>query len=271
MSDTSLPTSLEKFAKDYAAHREEEGRGYTGEALLALPYITSGPLARQWAVRARSFDAFRQRVIDPAAKRLARPLDVLDLGAGNGWLSYRMAQMGHRALALDIRDDHVDGLGASHPFLQRTDGRMKIAVARFDAIPACSDSFDVAVFNASLHYATDLAAVLSEAVRVVRPGGRIVILDSPFYRREADGLAMVAEKAADARRRFGARAETLMALPFIEFITRQRLAGTAAATAIAWRRSRVLYPLWYELRPLTAKLRGARTPSRFDLWIGTRP
>jgi SAM-dependent methyltransferase len=182
-----------------------------------------------------------------------------------------MAQMGHRALALDIRDDHVDGLGASQPFLQRTDGRMRIAVAGFDAIPADVASFDVAVFNASLHYATDLAAVLAEAVRVVRPGGRIVILDSPVYRREADGLAMVAEKAADAPRRFGSRAETLMAPPFIEFLTAERLAATTAATGVAWRRSRVLYPLWYELRPLKAKLRGARAPSRFDLWIGARP
>jgi SAM-dependent methyltransferase len=148
---------------------------------------------------------------------------------------------------------------------------MRIAVAGFDAIPADTASFDVAVFNASLHYATDLAAVLAEAVRVVRPGGRIVILDSPFYGREADGLAMVAEKTADAPRRFGARAPTLMAPPFIEFITAERLAATTAATGVAWRRSRVLYPLWYELRPLTAKLRRARPPSRFDLWIGVRP
>jgi SAM-dependent methyltransferase len=262
--------SLQQFAKDYAAHRAQEGRGYAGDELLALPYITSGPLARQWAVRARSFDAFRQRVILPMAKAVGRPLDVLDLGAGNGWLSYRVAQMGHHAQALDIRDDDVDGLGASQPFLQRTDGRMQIAVASFEAIPAAADSFDVAVFNAALHYAIDLAAVLVEAMRVVRPGGRIVILDSPVYRREADGLAMVAEKAADAPRRFGARAQTLMAPPFIEFITAERLAATTTATGLVWRRSRVVYPLWYELRPLTAKLRGARAPSRFDLWIGAR-
>jgi len=264
-------SSLQRFAKDYAVQREAEGRGYAGDELFALPYIQSGPLARQWAVRARSFDAFRRRVIRPMATTLGRPLELLDLGAGNGWLSYRVAREGHRALALDIRDDRIDGLGASEPFLQRADGRMQIAVAGFDQIPAQDHSFDIAVFNASLHYATDLAAVLAEAARVVRPGGRLVILDSPFYRREADGLAMVAEKIADASRRFGSRAETLMSLPFIEFLTRARLASTATATGVGWRRSRVLYPLWYELRPLTAKLRGARAPSRFDLWIGARP
>jgi SAM-dependent methyltransferase len=264
-------TALQQFAQDYAAHRQSEGRGFAGDELFALPYLRSGSLARQWAVRARSFDAFMCRLVRPMAKHLGRTLRLLDLGAGNGWLSYRVALDGHCATAVDIRDDRVDGLGAAEPFLQRTGGRMRTAVAAFDVIPDLDASFDIAVFNASLHYATDLAAVLQEAARVVRPGGRLVILDSPFYRREADGLAMVAEKAADAPRRFGDRAEALMALPFIEFLTRERLAEASAPIGLKWRRTRVTYPLWYELRPLTAKLRGARAPSRFDLWVSARP
>ena len=264
-------TALQQFAEDYAAHRQAEGRGYAGDELLALPHVRSGPLARQWAVRARSFDAFMGRLVRPTAKGLGRTVRLLDLGAGNGWLSYRVALEGHCATALDIRDDGVDGLGAAGPFLQRTEGRMRTAVAPFDAIPAPDASFDIAVFNASLHYATDLAAVLKEAARVVTPGGRLVILDSPFYRREADGLAMIAEKTADASRRFGERAGTLMALPFIEFLTRERLAAASASQGLEWRPTRVLYPLWYELRPLSARLRGSRAPSRFDLWTCMRP
>jgi SAM-dependent methyltransferase len=264
-------SALQQFAEDYAAHRQAEGRGYAGDDLLALPYIRSGPLARQWGVRARSFDAFMDRLIRPMARTLHRPIRVLDLGAGNGWLSYRLALEDHSASALDIRGDGVDGLGAAQPFLERAGGYMRTAVGSFDDIPAPDSSFDIAVFNASLHYATDLAAVLKEAARVVRPGGRLAILDSPFYRREADGLAMVAEKTADAPLRFGARARTLMALPFIEFLTVERLRAASAGIGVEWRRSRVLYPLWYELRPLTARLRGVRTPSRFDLWTGVRP
>ena len=264
-------SALQSFAKDYAAHRQAEGRGYAGDDLLALPYVRSSPLARQWSVRARSFEVFLDRLIRPMAATAMRPLEVLDLGAGNGWLSYRMALEGHSATALDIRDDGVDGLGASAPFVQRAGGRMQVAVAPFEAIPAPDACFDVAVFNASLHYATDLPAVLAEAARVVRPGGRLAILDSPFYRRDADGAAMVAEKTADAARRFGDRADTLMALPFIEYLTRERLAAASSAIGVEWTRTRVSYPLWYELRPFSARLRGARAPSRFDLWIGVRP
>jgi ubiquinone/menaquinone biosynthesis C-methylase UbiE len=261
--------ALQSFASAYAEHRAQEGRGYSGEALLELPYAESGPLAGQWAIRARTFDAFMSRVLRPAAAALDRPLTVLDLGAGNGWLSYRVALEGHHALALDIRDDMVDGLGAAGPFRRRVPGQIECLVASFDAIPLASVSVDIALFNASLHYATDLRAVLAEAERVTRPGGQIVILDSPFYRSEADGLAMVAEKRRLARQQFGARAEALMALPFIEFLIRERLAE--AAPRLAWRRHRVRYPFAYELRPLLAALTRKRAPSRFDLWVARRP
>lgn len=265
-----MPVSLahRRFAQAYAAQREAEGRGYRGDALLSLPYIPQAPHARQWAVRARTFEAFVRRVIRPFAAKRGRALSVLDLGAGNGWLSYRLALEGHDATALDLRDDDIDGLGAAAPFLQRCGERMRVLVAPFEDIPVPSGSFDVAVFNASLHYATDLCAVLKEVIRVVRPNGLVAIMDSPFYDREADGLAMVAEKAAEASQRFGARSGVLMSLPFIEFLTRANLAAASKASGLRWRRHRVIYPLWYELRPWIARVRASRQPSRFDLWIG---
>ena len=257
-------TALDLFAVEYARHRAQEGRGYDVSTLLRLPYIRRGPHAAQWRVRARTFAAFIERVLRPAGARVQRPLQVLDLGAGSGWLSYRVALEGHRAFALDIRSDSIDGLGAAGPFRALANG-LECIVASFDAVPLSDNSVDIALFNASLHYATDLSAVLREAQRVTRHGGCIAILDSPFYRRESDGLAMVAEK----RRRFGRKADVLMALPFIEFLTRERLQD--AAPELLWKRHRVKYPLAHELRPLVAALAGRRAPSRFDLWVAERP
>jgi SAM-dependent methyltransferase len=260
---------MEAFRRDYGAHRAAEGRGHQGGELLQLPYLRSGPLARQWRVRARTFDAFLRRVVRPMALSAGRPLRILDLGAGNGWLSHRLARQGHSCAAIDIRDDAVDGLGAAAPLLREVP--FDCLIASFDDLPLPADSADLAVFNASLHYATDLAAVLAEAARVVRPGGTVSILDSPFYSRGSDGAAMVAEKHGTAHARFGDRAGTLLALPFIEYLTRERLDRASAALGLAWRRRRVRYPLWYELRPLLARLRRKRAPSRFDLWTAELP
>ena len=203
------------FAAEYAAQRAAEGRGHAGEDLLSLPYLRSGPLARQWGVRARSFEAFRRHVIRPHALQRERPLSVLDLGAGNGWLSHRLALEGHKTIALDIRADAVDGLGAAESLEVCSGGRMSRLLAAFDDIPLDPSVMDVAVFNASLHYALDLEKVLREAARVVRPGGVLAIVDSPFYAGEAQGAAMVAEKRAQAADRFGDRAGVLLALSLI--------------------------------------------------------
>jgi len=271
-SADSAASAAARFRAEYGAHRAVEGRGHAGAELLALPYLRTGPLAKQWAVRARTFDAFVAHVLRPLAAERGRPLAVLDLGAGNGWLSRRAAQDGHAALAMDVRDDHVDGLGAARGYpAAGEDARFYLAAASFDALPLRARSFDVAVFNASLHYATDLAAVIAEAARVVRGGGRIAILDSPFYATDAAGEAMVAEKRAQAAQRFGGRAGALLALPFIEYLTPARLAEASAGLGLAWRRRRVRYPAWYEARPLLARIRGQRIPSRFDLWSAEVP
>ena len=259
-----------EFATAYSLHRQAEGRELSDDELLRLPWLTTGPQAAQWAVRARTYEAFVDRLLEPMSQQASRPLTVLDLGAGNGWLSYRVAGRGHQAIALDIRGDSIEGLGTAEVFQNRCPGKIECVVASFDAVPLPDDLVDIAVFNASLHYATDLDKVLGEAARVTRPGGRIAILDSPFYPNEDDGLAMLAEKRQLAAATFGEHAASLTALPFIEFLTRDRLAASAGL-GLAWARHRVSYPPRHELRPLIARMRGRRRPSRFDLWVADVP
>jgi SAM-dependent methyltransferase len=235
--------------------------------LLALPWLTVGPFAREWLVRARSFEAFVREVLRPLAAARGAPLRILDLGAGSGWLCHQVSRMGHRAVAVDVRTDAVDGLGAGAGYrahLARMFGRV---AASFERLPFASSTFDLVVFNASLHYALELRAALTEAARATRTAGRIAVLDSPFYTADEAGKAMVAEKRAHAGQVFGELADVLARPRFVEYLTRERLAEASTVVGdLAWRRVRVRYPLRYELRPVAARLLRRRPPSRFDVW-----
>jgi len=264
-----MSASASEFAAAYARHRAKEGRGLDGDALRALPYLREGPLARQWEVRARTFDAFLQRVVGPMSAGIKRPLRILDLGAGNGWLSHRLCGLGHDCTAVDIRDDAVDGLGSAAALARDWPGRFACVTASFETLPLEPGQFDITLFNASLHYAQDLGRVLREAMRVTRTAGTLAVMDSPFYRRDQDGRAMVVEKRASGRKQFGDDAGILLAGDFIEYLTPDRL--NAAVETLSWAHHRVRYPLWYELRPLMARLKRARMPSRFDLWTAQVP
>src|SRR6267143_113075 len=131
MTTATPPDARARFRTAYAEHRAAEGRRADPKTLAALPYLDRGPFAREWAVRARTYGAFLRHVISP----YARSLRVLDLGAGTGWLSYRLSRAGHHATALDWRWDGIDGLGAGGAFRSRGERMFGRVGASFDALP----------------------------------------------------------------------------------------------------------------------------------------
>lgn len=166
----------EAFLNQYRYVRERDGyRDGSPEYYRALPWTAgSDPQHRVWSVRQRSFEKFRQMVLARFHRRAAV---ILDLGAGNGWLSHRMTLDGCTAVAVDIDRDDRDGLGAGRHFAVRF-GRVQ---ADFDALPFARRSFDVVVFNGSLHYAPNVRATLARAAALVAPGGVLAVIDSPMF------------------------------------------------------------------------------------------
>jgi SAM-dependent methyltransferase len=272
MNGPSVPSesSPARFRRAYTALREREGRGSGGIAeLLSLPYLRDGPWKEHWRVRARTFECFVDTVVEPLSRAKGSGLRVLDLGAGNGWLCYRLHALGHEPVAVDWRYDRVDGLGAAGQYHSHGSPMFPRLAASFDALPLPPSQYDLAVFNASAHYSTDLHLTLTEAVRVLIAGGTVAILDSPFYRSARDGEAMVAEKRAGQGLDLGTARDDLLSISSIEYLTRDRLFHASQGLGLRWRRHRVRYPFTYELRPLKALLLRRRAPSRFDLWEGS--
>jgi ubiquinone/menaquinone biosynthesis C-methylase UbiE len=97
--------------------------------------------------------------------------------------------------------------------------------ADFDALPFAPGQFDLVVSNGSLHYSSDVGATLAGARLMLAPGGTPAVMDSPMFRGQPDGQAMVAGKRRQFEKRHGLRE---IVHSNVGFLTFERL--THAAT-----------------------------------------
>jgi ubiquinone/menaquinone biosynthesis C-methylase UbiE len=253
----------QQFLKDYSQIRRAEGRGSVNpEYFRALPYrdLTRKNCA-QWAIRARSYKHFERHILTLIERETRRPLDILDLGAGNGWMSYRLSLRDHRPVAVDIFADSSDGLRAAANYPRP----ISAVEAEFDQLPFPDSTFDLAIYNSSIHYATDYRRTLSEARRCLRSAGRVVIMDSPVYKKPEHGEQMRSERHAQFERQYGFRSD---AVPSIEYFDEPMLETLANDLDIEWQRSQPWYGFAWAMRPFNARLRGRRPPSRFFILVG---
>ena len=258
-----------QFISDYVAVRQAEGRGsLDSDYYLALPYRDlSGKLQWQWKIRALSFQALERKVLRPIARERPDGIDVLDVGAGNGWLSYQLARRGHRPVAVDLLLDEREGLGAASHFFGQLGRDFPRFQAEMDRLPFTDAQFDMVIFNAALHYSTHLFTTLREALRCLRPDGHLLIVDSPIYRDEKSGLRMREDRHQQFFREYGFRSDSL---PSVEYLTYKMVHELADLLAIDWRIIRPWYGFKFALRPLWARLASKREPSKFHILWGRK-
>jgi len=252
-----------QFIQEYETIRREEGRGSQDpEYYRSLPFKDkTGLHSRAWKIRAISYRYFERCALVPLEKKLCRRLKILDLGAGNGWLSNLLAGRGHQVAAVDILVNAADGLGAWKNY----QSAFTPVQAEYDCLPFRENQMDLAVFNASFHYSLDYEVTLREILRVLKLGSPVVILDSPVYHHSQSGEQMVIEREADFYRRYGFASN---ALPSENFLTYHRLERLAERLFVCWEYHFPFYGLSRAIRPLWARLRGHREPARFVLLAG---
>ena len=143
-------------------------------AEAALSYFRSN--AAQW-------DRIRSLHIDEAEVESALVAllptgtvgDLLDIGTGTGRMLELFADRMDRGTGIDLSRDMLAVARAN----LETAGLLNCQVRHADMyrISFADDAFDTVTIHQVLHYADQPAAVIAEAARVLRPDGRLVIVD----------------------------------------------------------------------------------------------
>ncbi|KAL1503213.1 hypothetical protein AB1Y20_011269 [Prymnesium parvum] len=105
----------------------------------------------------------------------AASLAVLDVGAGTGSLTTQLAARGVRALTLlDQSAQMLDQARAKPPLAHAT----FVLADATQPLPFAADSFDRVVSSGSFYYYPNPVEALAEQLRVVKPGGRVLVMGS---------------------------------------------------------------------------------------------
>jgi ubiquinone/menaquinone biosynthesis C-methylase UbiE/biotin operon repressor len=106
---------------------------------------------------------------------LVPAIDVADLGAGEGTLSQLLAKRARKVIAVDISERMVEvgtQLAKEHGFTN-----LEYRLGDLEEPPIEESSIDLAVFSQALHHANSPHKAIAAVRQILRPGGRLVILD----------------------------------------------------------------------------------------------
>jgi ArsR family transcriptional regulator len=113
---------------------------------------------------------------------LLPPVDVADLGCGDGYLTIEAAAWARHVVGVD-RSADVLKRGRELAARRRTNN-IEWKRGDLERLPLADSSVDVALLSQALHHAASPAAALAEAFRVLRPSGRLLVLDLRSHREE---------------------------------------------------------------------------------------
>src|SRR5947208_8934055 len=170
----ALAREMPETARDRTAlqlalrKRRDKAREYFDEL--------AGKFGRSY-VPGRSWQALAHTLIT-----LLPPLNVADLGAGEGTLSQLLAKKARKVIAVDNSPNMVEfgsQLAKKHGFKN-----LEYRLGNIEDPPIAKNSIDLAILSQALHHAIHPERAIGAAHRILKRGGRLVILDLLSHRFE---------------------------------------------------------------------------------------
>lgn len=165
--------------------------------------VVKQQVAAHWDRRASHFDEDFGHSIRTPAERAAwdrilglvvpsrRVLDALDVGSGTGFLSFELAARGHRVTGVDFAPAMI---AQARGKAAARGGVVTFEEADAERLPFAPASVDLVISRHLLWTLPHPVAAIDEWIRVLRPGGRLVVLDGQF-----DTTALTTPPAGSAR------------------------------------------------------------------------
>jgi ArsR family transcriptional regulator len=141
--------------------RRDKVRGYFDEL--------AGKFGRNY-VPGRSWKGLAETLL-----QLMPPMVIADLGAGEGTFSQLLAQRAERVIAVDNSANMVEF--GTKLALENGIANLQYRLGDLESPPIADASVDLAFFSQSLHHALHPQRAVEAAYRLLKPGGRIVVLD----------------------------------------------------------------------------------------------
>jgi SAM-dependent methyltransferase len=132
-----------------------------------------------FAAEAGRWDAIRRDLFGeaievlPLLAMLDPTMVVGDLGCGSGQVSARLAPFVGRVIGVDASGEMIEAASGRVSDL----GNVSIRQGQLEELPIETEELDLGLLILVLHYVEDPPRVLAEARRVLRPGGRLLIVD----------------------------------------------------------------------------------------------
>lgn len=117
-----------------------------------------------------------------ALLRLLPPMTIADLGAGEGSFAMLLAQRATKVIAVDTSSKMIEvgrELATRHGV-----SNLDFRLGDMEELPIDDAAVDLVFFSQSLHHAMHPGRAIREAWRILRPGGRVILLDLAKHRFE---------------------------------------------------------------------------------------
>ena len=181
------------LARDLVARLPDDDPILEADRRLAARVLAERARAASESFRRQGADWDEMRALDlPAAAveeallRLVPEPDagrLLDIGTGTGRVLELLAHHISQGIGVDASKAM---LALARSRLARADlTHCSVRLADMYRLPLQENSFDIAVLQMVLHYAEDPPGVLAEAARVLRPGGRLLVVDLARHEQDA--------------------------------------------------------------------------------------